>query len=153
LKRIVLFIALISSSIWAGDQTDNSTNYDKAGLPNFLPHVGHALPGRCFSTHTNKKIASVLMVSFEEEGFDLAPFDQDKGPEDLFDQMSYEDVLKNFPLIKKLFVTLNETADGGILYRSKGAIEYRYEIRESDKYFIFRCYSNDKLDKICHYKK
>lgn len=155
LLPILAFICL--SSAFAQELSDvnlASNTYEQAGLPDFLPWVGKALPGRCFlATGSNKKIASVLMVSFEEEGFEVAPFDMEKGREDFFDGMEYEDVLKKFPLIKKMFLEVNETAIGAQIFKQVSEGSYKGEIRESEKYMILRVFINDKLYKYCNYIK
>lgn len=152
----ILFLAF-SVSLFA-DETDegnfSSNTYDKAGLPDLLPLVGKALPGRCLmASSSNKKTASVLMVSFEEEGFEVAPFDAEKKREDFFDKMTYEDVLKEFPLIKKMFLEVKETADGGRIDKEINAGAYRGELRESARYIIMQVFINDKLYKFCNYSK
>lgn len=149
----ILALNLLNLAL-ADDLSNNlGNNYEQASIPNFLPFVGKALPGRCYLTTGNKKIASVLMVSFEEEGFEVAAFDGDKKREDFFDNLSYEQVLKEFPMIKKMFLDVNETADGAVLYKDKGMLEYKGEIRESEKYFILRMSRNDKIFKYCNYLK
>jgi hypothetical protein len=157
MKLTTIFLIILSLSSWASaeDMTSNLANtYEHASLPNFLPHVGNALPGRCYlATGSNKKIASVLMVSFEEEGFEIAPFDAEKKREDFFDKMSYEDVLKQFPLIKNMFLEVSETADGAVVEKDKGSEEYKGELRESEKYMIMRIFRNGKLFKYCNYVK
>jgi len=155
LASLFTIIGLLTSLAFADDMTSNPANtYEQAALPNFLPFVGLALPGRCFLAEaSNKKTASVLMVSFEEEGFDLAPFDAERKREDFFDKMTYIDVLKEFPIIKKMFLELSETAEGGVIGKMKGAVEYRAEIRESKKYFIMRVLLDGKIVKYCNYIK
>lgn len=156
-----LILAIVSflfiSTVFAQEQQDDqgfANTYEHASLPNFLPFVGKALPGRCYMTSgSNKKIASVLMVSFEEDGFEVAPFDVEKGREDLFDNMDYEDVLKKFPLIKKMYLDVNETAIGAQIFKQINEGDYRGELRESDKYIIMRVFINDKIYKYCNYKK
>jgi hypothetical protein len=155
MKMLVLFLVLLFGAVALADDFESVSNtYEAAKLPDFLPHVGKALPGRCFmASSSNKKIASVLMVSFEEDGFQVAPYDADKKREDIFDEMSYETVLKQFPLVKKMFLDINETADGAVVYKESGKDEYRSEIRESEKYMIMRVYLNDKVYKNCNYVK
>ncbi|MGZ3789306.1 MAG: hypothetical protein ACXVLQ_12330 [Bacteriovorax sp.] len=157
MKFIISLFALllITSAVHADDQFNGLDNsYERASIPNFLPYVGKALPGRCYlAKGSNKKIASVLMVSFEEEGFEVAPFDGEKKSEDFFDNMSYEDVLKQFPIIKKMFLNVNETADGAVIYKNLGTDEYRSELRESEKYLILRVFINNKIYKYCNYVK
>ncbi len=149
----MIFLSL-NSVVFAEGYTDLANTYEEAKLPNFLPLVGKGLAGRCYiATSSNKKIASILMVSFEEDGFEIAPFDAEKKRPDFFDKLIYEDVLNKFPMIKKMFLDVNETADGAIAYKEQGADEYRYEIRESDKYLIMRVYLNDKIIKNCNYYK
>lgn len=155
-----LFITIISflliSSAFAQEQgqVGLANTYEQAALPNFLPFVGQAMPGRCYlASGSNKKIASVLMVSFEEQGFEVAPFDLEKGREDFFDDMEYEEVLKKFPLIKKMFLEVNETAIGAQIFKQVSEGTYRGEIRESEKYMIMRVFINDKLYKYCNYTK
>jgi hypothetical protein len=154
----LLFLLILSFSsigLFAEDFFAEVANtYEAATVPNFLPLIGKALPGRCYMVRgSNKRMASVLMVSFEEDGFDVAAFDADKKSEDFFDQMTYEDVLKNFPIIKKMFVNVNETANGAIIYKTENSDDYRAEIRESEKYLIMRVYINDQLTKYCNYQK
>jgi hypothetical protein len=150
LVTILALITLFSSLVIAND----SETYEQAGLPNFLPFVGHAVPGRCvMATGSTKKHGSVLMVSFEEEGFDLAPFDAIAKREDFFDEMTYLDVLKQFPQIKKMFLEVSETADGAVIETAKGEFIYRAELRETKKYFIMRVLINGKLLKYCNYIK
>lgn len=146
---------VVLNVVVADDQLyDPANNYEQASLPNFLPYVGKALPGRCYlAARSNKRIASVLMVSFEEEGFEVAPFDGENRREDYFDNLSYEQDLKEFPAIKKMFIDVNETANGAVFYKTQGMAEYRGEIRESSKYMIMRVYMNDKLYKFCNYLK
>lgn len=133
---------------------DLANTYEQGSIPNFLPHVGEALPGRCYLTvGSNKKIASVLMVSFEEDGFELAPFDAVKTREDFFDKMSYEEILKEFPLIKKMFFWVSETAVGAVIEKSLGSDEYRGEIRETEKFMVMRVFINGKINKYCNYVK
>jgi hypothetical protein len=157
MKTLVLSLALSLfgiAAVHADDFDSVSNTYEAAKLPDFLPHVGKALPGRCFmASSSNKKIASVLMVSFEEDGFQVAPYDADKKREDIFDDMNYETVLKQFPLVKKMFLDVNETADGAVVYKESGKDEYKSEIRESEKYMIMRVYLNDKVYKNCNYIK
>lgn len=157
MKFVIILSALflININAYADDLLSGlANNYEQATIPNFLPHVGKGLPGRCYmALGSNKKIASVLMVSFEEEGFEVAPFDAEKKREDFFDNMTYEEVLKEFPLIKKMFIDVNETADGAVIYKDQGANSYRGEIRESDKYMILRVFINDKIYKYCNYNK
>ncbi|MBC7539259.1 MAG: hypothetical protein H7281_10590 [Bacteriovorax sp.] len=157
MKSTALFLLLTLFTSWAfADDISNSlaNTYEHASLPDFLPQVGKGLPGRCYqAASSNKKTASVLMVSFEEDGFDVAPFDAEKKREDFFDKMSYEDILKEFPMIKNMFLEVSETADGAVLEIDKGAIEYRAEIRESEKYMIMRVFLNGKIFKYCNYNK
>jgi len=157
MKIMVFFLIylLLNAVVFADiGYKDLSNTYEQAKLPNFLPYVGHALAGRCYmASSSNKKIASVLMVSFEDSGFQVAPFDGEKKGENIFDNLSYEDVLKQYPLIKRMFLDVNETADGAVVYNEKGLYEYRYEIRESEKYMIARVYIDDKIFKFCNYYK
>lgn len=143
----------MSAVCMSNDEISNLGNtYEKGTLPDFLPHVGVALPGRCYLTSgSNKKIASVLMVSFEEDGFELAPFDAEKKRVDFFDKMSYLEVLKTFPLIKKQFMWVSETALGAVIEKFEGI--YRGEIRETEKYFVMRVFINGKINKYCNYLK
>lgn len=143
----------MSAVCMSNDEISNLGNtYEKGTLPDFLPHVGVALPGRCYLTSgSNKKIASVLMVSFEEDGFELAPFDAEKKRVDFFDEMSYLEVLKTFPLIKKQFMWVSETALGAVIEKFEGI--YRGEIRETEKYFVMRVFINGKINKYCNYLK
>lgn len=152
----LLILSLSSFGLFAEDLFTEVTNntYESATIPNFLPLVGQALAGRCYPVRgPNKKMASVMMVSFEEDGFDLAVFDADTKSEDFFDEMTYDDVLKNFPIIKKMFVNINETANGGVIYKTENGDDYRGEIRESEKYLIMRVYINDQLTRYCNYLK
>ena len=158
MKLIVfLFILLaVSCSLFADDTvvTNPANVYEQATIPNFLPHVGKALAGRCYlAKGSNKKIATVLMVSFDEEGFEVAPFDLEKTRDDIFDNMSYEDVLKKYPQVKKMYLDVSETADGAVVETTQGNDDYRGEIRESEKYFIMRVFINQKLYKYCNYIK
>ncbi len=140
--------------LFAGEFESKDNTYKDAAIPDFLPHIGRALPGRCYLTiGSNKKIPSVLMVSFEDEGFELAPFDNDKTRDAIFDHLTYEEVLKQFPLIKQLFMPVSETAEGAIIEKSRGSIDYKAEIRESAKFMIMRVYINNKMTKICNYLK
>ncbi|MDO9183568.1 MAG: hypothetical protein Q7U04_14235 [Bacteriovorax sp.] len=152
---LVINLVIFSSLVFADDMFGGiANNYEQAALPDFLPHVGKALSGRCYvAAGSNKKIASVLMVSFDDDGFDIAPFDAEKKREDFFDKMSYEQVLKEFPVIKKMYLEINETADGAVVYKDKGSVEYRGELRESEKYIIMRIFLNDKILKYCNYNK
>lgn len=154
---LTIFTFLVLNFAYAQDMSDvnlaNNT-YEHAALPDFLPFIGKALPGRCFmASGSNKKIASVLMVSFEEEGFEVAPFDAEKKREDFFDEMTYEDVLKQFPIIKKMFLEVKETAIGARIDREINDGAYRGEIRESEKFIIMRVFINDKIYKFCNYFK
>lgn len=151
----LLILSLSSFGLFAEDLFTEVTNtYESATIPNFLPLVGQALAGRCYPVRgPNKKIASVMMVSFEEDGFDVAVFDADTKSEDFFDEMTYDDVLKNFPIIKKMFVNINETANGGVIYKTENGDDYRGEIRESEKYLIMRVYINDQFTRYCNYLK
>lgn len=158
MKQITLLLALVCSlytHMASADEISNLANtYENGSIPNFLPFVGKALPGRCLmATESNKKTASVLMVSFEEEGFDLAPFDGEKKREDFFDKMSYEEVLKKFPLIKKMFIWVSETAEGAVIEGTRAGDDYRGEIRETEKFMIMRVFINQKLTKYCNYVK
>lgn len=155
LTSIFILLSLLSFCVFADEMPSGLSNsYENASVPNFLPFVGVALSGRCYLTiGSNKKIASVLMVSFEEDGFDVAPFDAEKKREDFFDKMTYEDVLKEFPVIKKMYLEVSETADGAVIENEKGAEEFRGEIRESEKYLIMRAYKNNKIYKYCNYNK
>ncbi|MDD4973370.1 MAG: hypothetical protein PHY93_03420 [Bacteriovorax sp.] len=155
LTALFLLLTSLNSWVWADDMISSLANtYEHASLPNFLPHVGNALSGRCYlATGANKKIASVLMVSFEEEGFEVAPFDEKNKREDFFDKMSYEDILKQFPLIKNMFLEVSETADGAVVEKDKGSEEYKGELRENEKYMIMRVFRNGKIFKYCNYVK
>jgi hypothetical protein len=93
------------------------------------------------------------MISFEENGFELVAFDADKKREDFFDKLSYEDVLTKFPLIKKMFLEVSETAEGAVVEEEKGGQVYRGEMRESPKYLILRVFINGKILKYCNYMK
>lgn len=139
----------------ADDDLSNSANsYEKAAIPNFLPFVGVGLPGRCYHTSGgNQESASVLMVSFEEDGFDVAPYDAERTKIDIFDKMTYEEILKMFPIIKKMFLEVSETAEGGVIEKQKGELAYRGEIRESKKFMIMRVFINGRLFKYCNYLK
>jgi hypothetical protein len=151
---VISFIFL--STFTSADELTNSlaNTYESGSIPNFLPQVGKALAGRCYlTTGSNKKIASVLMVSFEEDGYDIAPFDLDKTREDFFDQMSYEEVLIKFPIIKKMYLEVIETANGAIVENEVGDDAFKGEIRETEKYFIMRVFKNEKIIKYCNYKK
>lgn len=152
---LISMMMLFSSLVLAEDVIANSSNtYEEASLPSFLPHVGKALPGRCYVYGaTNRPRASVLMISFEENGFELVAFDADKTREDFFDKLSYEDVLTKFPLIKKMFLEVSETAEGAVVEEEKGEQVYRGEIRESPKYLILRVFVNGKILKYCNYVK
>ena len=157
--KLIFIIYLAILFIFSAHGSDLTSEFDnpfgQASLPNFLPLVGKALPGRCYLTSgrrgSNKKIASVLMVSFEEEGFEVAPFDADKKREDIFDNMTYEEVLKEFPMIKKMFLDINETALGAVIYKTINNNEYRGELRESNKYILLRIFLDNKLYKYCNY--
>jgi hypothetical protein len=158
--KAILFLVLFLScagNLFAedfGDGNFSNNTFEKASIPDFLPLVGKALPGRCLmASSSNKKTASVLMVSFEEEGFEVAPFDAEKKREDIFDKMTYEDVLKEFPLIKKMFLEVKETAEGGRIDKDINLGAYRGELRESNRYIIMRVFINDKLYKFCNYSK
>lgn len=131
-----------------------NNTYEEAGLPDFLSWVGHALSGRCFmASGSNKKIASVLMVSFEQAGFEVAPLDAEKKRAEHFDGMSYEEVLREFPIVKKMFLEVKETAVGARIDKETSEGSYRGEIRESEKYMIMRVFLNDKIYKYCNYVK
>lgn len=131
-----------------------NNTYEQAGLPDFLPWVGHALSGRCFmASGSNKKIASVLMVSFEQNGFEVAPLDAEKKRAEHFDEMSYEEVLKEYPVVKRMFLEVKETAVGARIDKETGEGSYRGEIRESEKYMIMRVFLDDKIYKFCNYLK
>jgi len=152
----IIAIFIVSNSFAQEMNEINLANntYEQAGLPDFLPWVGKALPGRCFlASGSNKKIGSTLMVSFEEEGFEVAPLDADKKREDFFDDMTYEDVLAYFPRVKKMFLEVKETAVGARIDKQVNEGEYRGEIRESEKYLIMRVFINDKIFKFCNYIK
>lgn len=157
MKFLLLFFILLSfnSVVLAQEEISNLTNtYNNGVVPDFLPHVGNVLVGRCYlTTGSNKKIASVLMVSFEEEGFELAPFDAEKGREDIFDKMTYEEILKKYPLIKKMFMWVSETALGAVIENPQNPEVFRGEIRETEKYMIMRVLINGKLTKYCNYLK
>lgn len=131
-----------------------SNTYEVGSLPDFLPHVGRALSGRCrMASGSNKKFASVLMISFGEDGFEIAPFDAERARLDTFDNLSYEQVLKNFPMIKKMYLWVSETAVGAVLEKTHGADEIRSEIRETEKYMVMRVLINGKINKYCNYTK
>lgn len=150
----LVFFLLFSISAFSADNFSNLENsYDRGTIPNFLPYVGKALHGRCYGTDSNKKVASVLMVSFEEDGFEVAPFDVDKGPEDYLDKMSYKEVLKYFPVIKKMFLWVSEREDNATIEKTMGQNEYRAEIREASKFMVMRVLINDKIIKVCNYSK
>ena len=157
MKILIAFLMLTLGHFSIADDnnlTGLDNVFEKAGIPNFLPFVGHAVPGRCYlAKGSNKKLASVLMVSFDDDGFEVAPFDQEKSHEDIFDKMSYEDVLKQFPQVKKMYLDVNETADGAVIETNVGNDDYRGEIRESDKYFILKVSINNKIYKMCNYVK
>lgn len=131
-----------------------NNTYEEAGLPDFLPWVGHALSGRCFmASGSNKKIGSVLMVSFEQTGFEVAPLDADNKRAEHFDDMTYEDVLREYPVVKRLFLEVKETAVGARIDKETREGSYRGEIRESEKYMIMRVFLDEKIHKFCNYLK
>jgi len=142
-------------TIFAEDSVRPPANtYEVGSLPDFLPHVGKALPGRCrMASGSNKKIASVLMISFGEDGFEIAPFDAERSRLDTFDDLSYEQILKAYPMIKKMYLWVSETAVGAVLERTQGADEIRSEIRETEKYMVMRVLINGKIKKYCNYLK
>ena len=157
MKLLVLFLILTSQSSWGmsdalNDGKDNT--YEHGLLPNLLPFVGQALSGRCYQTSGPvKKAASVLMVSFEEDGFEIALFDANGRHEDFFDKMTYENIIKKFPIIKTMFLGAIETADGVVVEDEKTPNIFKGELRESEKYMILRAYRNNELYKICNYNK
>lgn len=157
MKLTTLFFILVLFCTHAQGRdfhTKIDNTYESASIPNFLPFVGRALPGRCISANgANKKSASVLMVSFEEYGFDVAPFDRESGREDFFDKMGYEEILNQFPAIKKMFIEVSETAEGAVIEKEKGKDFYRGEIRESEKFMIMRVFINGQIFKFCNYIK
>ena len=154
LTALFIFLISISSFVIADDSSNNFNNtYEHASLPNLLPYVGKGMPGRCYFVGTDKKIASVLMVSFEEDGFDVAPFDGNGKKDDFFDKMTYEEILKEFPIIKKMFLEVIETADGALVENDNDSAKYRGELRESEKLMILRVYINGKIVKYCNYNK
>ena len=150
----IFVLILMSHAVLADESTKNDGTYEGGSVPNFLNLVGKALPGRCYLTSDfNKKIASVLMVSFEEDGFQVAAFDAERTRVDYFDDMSYENVLKNFPAIKKMFLDISETVDGAITEFEREGETYRGEMRETEKYIILRSFVNNKFVKYCNYIK
>lgn len=157
MKLTLLFFAFIffNKETFASESPSQLGNtYEEASLPNFLPWVGKGLAGRCYpASGSNKKSASVLMVSFEESGFEIAPFDAERKPDNFFDKMGYEEILKKFPVIKKMFLEVSETADGAVIESEKGELHYRSELREGEKYIIMRVFQNEKLLKFCNYRK
>lgn len=152
MKRF-LFIFILSFGHMVFGNEDLTNTYELGQLPNFLPHVGNALPGRCYPTTSNKKFGSVLMVSFEEDGFELVPFDAERKRDDFFDKMTYDEVLKEFPLIKKMFMWVSETALGAVIENARDPEVFRGEIRETEKYLIMRVISKGKVIKNCNYLK
>lgn len=126
----------------------------QGSIPNFLDYVGKALPGRCYlASDFNKKIAAVLMVSFEDNGFQVAPFDIERTRVDYFDNMSYEDVLKNHPITEKMFLDVSQSIEGAMIEEDQGGDSYRGEMREVNGHIILRTYLNNKLYKYCDYFK
>lgn len=150
-----IFLSFHSIALAQEEEVSNLANtYENGALPDFLPYVGSALAGRCYmTTGSNKKIASVLMISFEEEGYEIAPFDAEGKRADFFDKLTYEEILKSFPLIKKLFMWVSETALGAVIEKPEDPNAYRGEIRETEKFMIMRVYIKGKINKYCNYLK
>ncbi len=150
----ILTILLFVHAALADESNKDNGGYENGSVPNFLELVGKALPGRCYLTSDfNKKIASVLMVSFDEEGFQVATLDAEKTRVDYFDKMSYEDVLKNHPVVKRMYLNVSETVDGAITEQERESVSYRGEMRETEKHIILRSFVNNKFIKYCNYIK
>lgn len=154
LTIVTFFVLSVSFAQDLSEVNLANNTYEQARIPDFLPWVGKALSGRCFmASGSSKKLASVLLVSFEEEGFEVAPLDAEKKPADFFDKLDYGDVLNQFPIVKKMFLEVKETALGARIDKEIAEGDYRGELRESEKFIIMRVFVNEKIYKFCNYLK
>jgi hypothetical protein len=158
-QLITIILCLFAYNVLAVDTLsykEIDIAFNKATFPNLENKVESAIPGRCIHKfHPEKITASVLLISFNEWEYEVAPVKVSGQSADYFDNMSWKEIFDIHPEVNTQFYEVigNISGSGLGLYKKELLGESTAEIREDAKFIILKAFNNNKFVRYCYYQK
>ncbi len=128
--------------------------YNDGYAPLLENHVEQALAGRCVHKFKDKRtLASALLISFGQKGFEAAPITMRNKPVSYFDHKNWFDIFELYPEIASQFLVVINGDNHGLLLKRDLWGEDKGMIRETENLFIIKAFKNEKFYRYCYYKK
>lgn len=160
MKQLITFtLCLFSFGALAVDSlsyNEVDAAFKKAWFPYLENKVESAIPGRCIHKfHPNRIKPSVLLISFNDQDFVVAPVKVSGQSVDYFDNMSWKQIFDIHPEVNtQFFEVIGDISGRGLgLYKKELLGDSTAELREDDKFIILKAFNNQRFVRYCYYQK